>query len=103
MRINWKKNSWLIEPDRNSWIVKTLWTSPALLPWWKPNPNAGREIVVDEIYPATLEKALLRVVDKMQKENLSLSSEVKEIVKTIKETNEQFISNLQALLEEKKS
>lgn len=100
MRINWKKQSFLIEPDRNNWIVKTLWTSPDLLPWGKPNPNAGREIVVDEIYPATLEKALLRVVDKLQKENLSLSSDIKEIVKIVKETNAQFISDLRALLEE---
>ena len=88
MKIEYK--NYVIESDRNSYILKVFWD--------RKNPKTWEVScwLRDEIYPATLEKCLIRI---FERETAKITKiELKEIIEELKLLEEQFIKDIKKLL-----
>ena len=71
-----------IKEDRNWYIVNE---------WWKHKDN--KPYIVDTTYPATLEKALLKIAHRKNK-SVERTKEIYELIDTFKKDRDEFLTEL---------
>lgn len=88
-----KFKNFVIEYDRNSFILSELWVVWDKDIKWNPTVNAGKEKIVDQCYPSTLERCLEKILHK-QKKTSSEALELKDALELLQKINDKFISDL---------
>ncbi len=91
--------NFIIEYDRNSFILKELWivweTNPLT---WEATKNAGLEKVIDECYPPTLERCIEKIAHKLKRDKKAVI-ELTNISKELTEINSNFIKDIKETLQ----
>lgn len=84
-----KYNNYTIQEDIWCYILTKYWIEKK----WK---NVGKESILKQIYPSTLEKCFLRIIEN-EKSNKKIVLEMTEYLKELKDINNNFIKDINLL------
>ena len=80
-----KIQNYEIEQDRSCYVLSTYKTS-------KKGDNIWEKYIADQIYPATLQRALEKVAEKIKDKDIEL--DIHNLLEYIKKENESFIAQI---------